>query len=134
MWRRAGLLGAAMVLMAGMGEGDEPKSPLEVRAGAETQLCLDPADDRLDDYAEGRRRAVLALHAATVDAAPLLVTADTGEETTLGVFPGGAFAAASALDASRFFLSGSPETRCWTVAVSGDGSARVTLELSEALD
>lgn len=133
MWRKAGMLGAAMVLLAGTGVSDEP-NPLEIRAEAETELCLDPADDRLADYAEGRRRAVLALHSATAGASPLLVSADTGEETTLGLFPGGAFAAGSPLDATRFFLPGSPETRCWTVAISGDGAARVTLELSEPLE
>ena len=134
MWRKAGSIGAAMIVMAGMGESGSPEPAIEIAAGSGTDLCFDPDDDRLADYAEGRRRAVLALHAATAGAPPLRVTADTGEETTLGVFPGGAVAAASPQEASRFFLPGSPETRCWTVALTGGGSARVTLELSDPLE
>lgn len=120
--------------MTGTGADGVAEPPVDLAGGHSVELCLDPADRRLTEYAEGRRRAVLALHAASGGGPPLVVVADTGEETTIGVFPDDAFKAASPAAASRFFLPGSPATRCWTVALAGGGSARVALELSPPLD
>lgn len=129
----AGLAMAAILIPAAIGHAGG-EAPVSVGTGEEVELCLAPEDARLADYIEGRRNAVLALYAVTGESGPLAVTADTGEETVIGLFPGGPFTAASVAEARRFFLPGSPETRCWTVELAGDGSAEVTLEISDLLE
>lgn len=56
----------------------------------------------------------------------LSVTADTGETTRIGLFPGGPFTAGEGA-ARQFLLPGGAETRCWQVALTGPGTARVAL-------
>lgn len=98
-------------------------------AGNEAQIAPDrPA---LLCRASAEAPAVLVLLA--LEAGPdgeaggrLAVTADTGETTQIGLFPGGPFAAGEGT-ARQFLLPGGTATRCWQVALTGPGTARVAL-------
>lgn len=97
-------------------------------ADAPATLCLEssPPQDG------SRRRAVLVIHA--LNGTGLTVTAETGQTSQIGIFPGQPFDSGTGAEPQRHFLPGGDQARCWQIAVQGGESARVGLEWSPALD
>lgn len=89
---------------------DRPALLCRASAEAPAVLVLLALDSGPDGEASGR----------------LAVTADTGETTQIGLFPGGPFAAGDGA-ARQFLLPGGTATRCWQVALTGPGTASIAL-------
>ncbi len=128
------VLCVALAAMTGATAMEKPAEPTLVSESKPVQLCLAPDQSGLGD---SRRRAVLALHALDpADNGPprISVAADTGETTQIGLFPGGPARPGGETEARRFFLPGDTATRCWDISLVGEGTAAITLELSEPLE
>ena len=121
----AGMAAGMMMVSLVATAGDE-QGLVTLRSGETSQFCLSV------DWATGRR-PVLAVHAVTGEVGALSVTAATGEETLVGLYPGGPFTAAHPGEVRRSFLPGE-RSRCWFVSLMGDGTARVGVEISDPLD
>ncbi len=94
------------------------------------RVCLPNDLGATRAYAEGRARAVLVLRRYEAGSG-LLVKADDGTVTQIGVFPRAAFDAADGAEPRRFLLPGGRDVRCWTVEfeASSDGAATIAVEL-----
>lgn len=123
---RTALVAAGMAIVVLMTTAGDQHGLVTLRSGEAGELCLgaDPA---------AGRRPVLAVHAVTGEVGALAVTAATGEEMLVGLYPGGPFMAAHPGEVRRSFLQGEG-SRCWTVTLMGEGTATVSVELSDPLD
>lgn len=128
---------AAVVVTSPVAAGGSAAAGLtRLTSGAPAELCLPADTEGLAEYALGKRRAVFALYQLKPQGAAgtISAVADSGESAVIGLFPGGAFAAPSPAEARRYFLPGTPQSRCWTLSLDGGGLAMVALELSDRLE